>query len=326
MRFREKIFSIKSDQDFNNLAVEIFHYQYKYNPVYHDFVTALSVNPFSIRDFKHIPFLPVSFFKTQRIITGNYNPVRVSLSSGTTGMTRSRHQVVDISIYTQSLLTGFEQFYGVPSGYKILGLVPGREENPDSSLGFMVNLLMEIAHPGEYYFFLHDFPSLYNEIVSVKTDRRKIMLIGLTSALMDFSELFPIHFPDLVVMETGGMKGRRKEIIREELHVVLCERFGVKQIHSEYGMTELLSQAYSKGNGVFSCPKWMKILIRDATDPMTLMKPGKAGGINIIDLANFNSCSFIATQDLGKLHDDSRFEVLGRFDHSEMRGCNLMAV
>ena len=326
MPFREKIFSINSDQDFNNLAVEIFHYQYEFNPVYHDFVNALSVNPVSVRNFEHIPCLPVSFFKTQRIITGNYNPVKVFLSSGTTGMIRSRHQVVDISIYAQSLLMGFEQFYGAPSGYKILGLIPGRAENPDSSLGFMVDSLMRTAHHGEYNFFLHDFPLLYNEIVSVKTDRRKIMLIGLTAALLDFSELFPIHFPDLIVMETGGLKGKRKEIIREELHAALCERFGVKQIHSEYGMTELLSQAYSKGNGVFSSPPWMKIMIRDATDPMTLMKPGKAGGINVIDLANFNSCSFIETQDLGKLYDDSRFEVLGRFDNSEIRGCNLMAV
>jgi hypothetical protein len=205
-------------------------------------------------------------------------------------------------------------------------LIPGRAENPDSSLGFMVDSLMRTAHHGEYNFFLHDFPLLYNELVSVKTGRRKIMLIGLTAALLDFSELFPIHLPDLIVMETGGMKGKRKEIIREEIHAALCERFGVKQIHSEYGMTELLSQAYSKGNGVFSCPPWMKIMIRDATDPMTLMKPGKAGGINVIDLANFNSCSFIETQDLGKLYDDSRFEVLGRFDNSEIRGCNLMAV
>jgi Acyl-protein synthetase, LuxE len=326
MLLRTKIFNIKSEQDFNNITVEVFHFQYKQNLIYHDFVNALSINPSAIKHHEHIPFLPISFFKTQRIISGTCEPIMVFLSSGTTGMTRSKHHIVDVSVYEHSLLMGFEHFYGSPSGYKILGLVPEPQENPNSSLGFMVDLLMEKAHPGEKNFYLHDFPSLHEKIVSLKKSEKKIILIGLTSALIDFAEQFSSGNPDLIVMETGGMKGKGKEIIREELHALLCQRFGVTKIQSEYGMTELLSQAYSKGNGIFSCPPWMRVFIRDINDPLTSLQSGQTGGINVIDLANCNSCSFIATQDLGKLHKNHQFEVLGRFDHSETRGCNLMTI
>jgi len=326
MPFRDQIFNIKSDRDFNSLALEIFRYQYEYNPVYHDFVDYLKVNPSSVIDFRSIPFLPVTMFRTHRVITGNRDPVRIFLSSGTTDMRRSKHLIVDISIYEQSLLKCFERFYGDVSGYKILGLVPAPKENPDSSLGFMVQYLMEKAHPGESNIFLHDHSALQKKILSLRAKGQRIILIGLTSALIAFSELFQVTCPGLIIMETGGMKGMGKEMIREALHEILCDRFSVTDIHSEYGMTEILSQAYSKGNGLFSCPPWMKILIRDTNDPFTLIKAGQTGGINIIDLANFNSCSFIETQDLGKIYEDARFEVLGRFDYSDMRGCNLMVV
>jgi hypothetical protein len=326
MRFREEIFNVKSEQDFNTRAIELFHYQFEQNLIYRDFVNTLSINPSSIKHFENIPFLPISFFKTQKIITGYRDPVMVFLSSGTSGMERSRHYITDVSVYIRSLLKGFEFFYGIPSGYKIFGLVPDPVKNPDSSLAFMVNLLMETAHPGEKYFFMDDFYSLNEKIQLFGKSQKKILLIGLTSALIDFSEQFSSGYKDLIVMETGGMKGKRKELIREELHALLCHQFCMAEIHSEYGMTELLTQAYSKGNGIFSSPLWMKVLIRDTNDPLTLLKPGQTGGINVIDLANFNSCSFIATNDLGKLHKDQQFEVLGRFDHSDIRGCNLMAL
>ena len=326
MRFREEIFNIKSDQDFTDIALDLFHYQFEQNVIYRDFVNTLSINPFTIKRFENIPFLPISFFKTQKILTGCQEHAMVFLSSGTSGMERSRHLITDVSVYKQSLIMGFEYFYGNPSGYKIFGLVPDPVLNPDSSLAFMVNLLMESAHPGEKYFFIDDFSSLNEKINFYGKRQKQIILIGLTSALMDFSEQFPSGLPDLIVMETGGMKGKRKELIREELHALLCEQFGVAEIHSEYGMTELLTQAYSKGNGLFSPPPWMKVLIRDTNDPLTLLKPGKTGGINVIDLANFNSCPFIATQDLGKLHKNQQFEVLGRFDQSDIRGCNLMSI
>jgi hypothetical protein len=326
MRFREEIFNIKSEQDFNDIAIELFHDQFEENLIYRDFVSTLSINPSSIKHFVNIPFLPISFFKTQKIITGFRKPAFVFRSSGTTGMERSRHYVTDIFVYKQSLIKSFEYFYGFPAGYKILGLVPDPVRNPDSSLAFMVNLLMETAHPGEKYFFMDDFFSLNEKILLLRKSQKKIILIGLTNSLIDFAEQFSSGYPDLIVMETGGMKGKRKELIREELHAMLCEQFCVAEIHSEYGMTELLTQAYSRGNGLFSAPPWMKVLIRDTNDPLTLLKPGQTGGINVIDLANYNSCPFIATHDLGKLHKNEQFEVLGRFDHSEIRGCNLMTI
>jgi len=324
MKFHEEIFNISSEQDFNDITIEMFHYQFEKNPIYRDFVNSLSICTSEIKQFETIPFLPVSFFKTQKILTGFQDSEIVFLSSGTSGMEQSKHHVADISVYKRSLLKGFESFYGKPSGYIILGLVPDPGKKPDSSLAFMVNSLMEAAHPGEKYFFLDDFSSLHEKIISFTKVQKKILLIGLTSALLDFSEKFPTASPDMIIMETGGMKGKRKELIREELHELLCEQFGVAKIHSEYGMTELLSQAYSKGYGLFSPSPWMRILIRDPNDPLTILKTGQTGGINVIDLANYNSCPFIATQDLGKIHTNHQFEVLGRFDHSEIRGCNLM--
>jgi hypothetical protein len=327
MPLREEIFNIKSDQDFTDISIEMFHYQFEQNHIYRDFVNTLSINPSSIKHIETIPFLPVSFFKTQKIMTGFQESTIVFQSSGTSGMERSRHHIADASVYKRSLTKGFESFYGNLTQYTILGLVPDPVTNPASSLAYMVNLLMETAHPGEKYFFMDDFTSLSEKILLFGKGQKKIILIGLTSSLMDFSERFPTGNPDLIVMETGGMKGKRKELIREELHELLCKQFGVAEIHSEYGMTELLSQAYSKGMGLYSSSPWMRILIRDIHDPLSILsKPGLTGGINVIDLANYNSCPFIATQDLGKLHENHQFEVLGRFDDSDIRGCNLMTL
>jgi hypothetical protein len=324
MNFSEEIFNIRSAGEFNDLAIRVFRYQAETNPVYREFVNTLAVNPGEVDRLDNIPFLPVSFFKTRTIISGNMEPGLLFLSSGTTGMERSSHYVADAEVYKSSLLKGFEYAYGDPAGYKFLGLVPEPSLHPHSSLAWMVNAFMETAHPGEKYFFPDDFSSLNEKIEFFGKMGISTILIGLTSALLDFSERFAPSNPGLIVMETGGMKGKRKELIREELHSILCRQFGVQVIHSEYGMTELLSQAYSKGSGLFSSPPWMKILIRDSNDPLTLLKTEQTGGVNIIDLANFNSCSFIATQDLGRLHGDGSFEVLGRFDNSELRGCNLM--
>jgi len=322
----EEIFNITNEKRFNELSIEIFHYQYRKNAVYRDFVNALSVKPQNIRSFLDIPFLPIVFFKSHSVVCSNNPPQMTFLSSGTSGMERSRHFVTDISLYRRSLLQGFNLFYGSPSGYHIIALVPSRMENPYSSLGYMVDILMEQSNPGEKNFFLHDFDALSEKLKSFYKGRKKVVLIGLTSALLDFGKQYEGLFPQLILIETGGMKGKKKEMIREDLHKQLSKLFNVKKIHSEYGMTELLSQAYSCGGGIFGSPPWMKILIRDINDPLTLCNIKQSGGINIIDLANFNSCSFIATQDLGRLHEEDRFEVLGRYDNSDIRGCNIMAV
>jgi hypothetical protein len=325
LQIMDGIFAIGSEKDFNETALAVFRHQYAKNSVYREFVDLLGIDPLKVGQPEEIPFIPISFFKTKKIVTGTKEPQAVFLSSGTTGMERSRHYVSDLGIYEESLLRCFSRFYGEPSGYMILALVPDPGINPESSLSYMVNKLMEAAHPGEKYFFLNDFSSLFKKIRESKDQEKKVMLIGLTSSLLEFSEQYKPGFPDLIVMETGGMKGKRKEIIREDLHALLCENFKVQRIHSEYGMSELLSQAYSSGGGCFSTPPWVKILIRDPHDPLSFVNTGTTGGISIIDLANFHSCSFLATQDLGRMRYDGTFEVLGRFDNSELRGCNLMA-
>jgi hypothetical protein len=326
MDLTEAIFNIKSEKNFNDLSVEVFLHQYRENGVYRNFVNALKVNPGRISNFRDIPFLPITFFKTRKVVCGN-DPAEITfLSSGTTGMERSRHFLTNISIYRRSIIEGFDFFFGSPSGCTFFALVPSREENPDSSLGFMVDLLMESAHPDSKNFFLHDFHALSEKLRSLEKGKKKVILIGLTSSLLDFGESSGGIFNEPVIIETGGMKGKKKELIREDLHKQLCRLLNVTKIHSEYGMTELLSQAYSTGDGIFRSPPWMKVLIRDINDPLSLLGPGKSGGINIIDLANLNSCSFIATQDLGRSDEKNRFEILGRFDESDVRGCNLMVI
>jgi len=320
----KQIFIIKSEEDFNARALEIFYYQYAQNSVYHRFVDELGMNAASIKDYRKIPFLPIGFFKSHKVVSGDFKPEAVFQSSGTTGMTTSHHFVKSTRLYEQSLLQGFNLFFGKPESYVFLALLPSYLERTGSSLIYMADLLIRRSNDENSGFYLHDYDKLAAILTRLKRQKKKVILLGVTYALLDMAERFPLDFPGLTLMETGGMKGKRREMVREELHATLQSAFGVEHIFSEYGMTELLSQAYSKGRGIFSTPPWMKVFIRDINDPLSLMPESKSGGINVIDLANIHSCSFIATQDLGKLHASSDFEVLGRFDNSDVRGCNLL--
>ncbi len=308
------------------MALQTFRFQYQNNPVYHNFCNLLGKTDFSVLSIEDIPFLPIEFFKSKEIITGTGKPEILFTSSGTTGSQTSAHHITDLSIYETSFRKAFEYFYGPVADYCILALLPSYLERKGSSLIYMVeDLIKHSCHP-DSGFYLHDTTGLRKKLEELDSIGSKLLLIGVSFALLDMTEKYPVSLKNTIVMETGGMKGRRKEMIREELHSILKKGFGVPAIHSEYGMTELLSQAYSKGDGLFRTPPWMKILIRDTEDPLTLQNLGKTGGINVIDLANINSCSFIATQDLGKIYRDGSFEVLGRFDHSDIRGCNLMVL
>ncbi len=320
----KKIFNIKSEADFKALALEIFYFQYDNNKVYHEFVDRLGVDIASVNDYREIPFLPIEFFKTHKIVCGDFEPEADFQSSGTTGMMTSHHLVKNLKLYEQSMIRGFELFFGDPQDYVVLALLPSYLERSGSSLVYMADRLIHLSRDKNSGFYLHDYDKLAAILVKLKKQKKKVILLGVTYALLDLAEQFPMDFPELMLMETGGMKGKRREMVREELHLLLQNAFGVKNIYSEYGMTELLSQAYSKGQGIFSTPPWMKVLIRDVNDPLGLMPESKSGGINVIDLTNIHSCSFLATQDLGKLHTPTDFEVLGRFDNSDVRGCNLL--
>lgn len=320
----ESIFSISYEEEFNALALRVFQFQANYCNVYADFLKYLNIKPDDIAAIDQIPFLPVEFFKTHRVSINEDSKGLVFSSSGTTGSVQSRHYVSDPAIYEQSYRKALSIFYGDIRHYAVLALLPSYQEREGSSLIYMVDELIKMSSFPQSGYFLHNHDELYDTLNNLKELQIPTILIGVTYALLDFAEHFRTKFPGLIVMETGGMKGKRKEMIREELHQILCEGFGVQLIHSEYGMTELLSQAYSQGSGIFHCPPWMQIRVRDINDPLTLIEPEKTGGINIVDLANINSCSFIATQDLGKLHTDGTFEILGRFDNSDIRGCNLL--
>lgn len=318
------IFSIHSDNAFEAIALETFYFQAENNLVYKEYLHHLKVDPATVTDISNIPFLPIQFFKSHKIICGNDVVEQTFLSSGTTGMTQSKHLVSDLSLYEESYLNGFAHFYGDISELVILALLPSYLEREGSSLVYMVEDLIKKSGHVESGFYLDNLDELSEVLLKLECEGKKVLLIGVSFALLDLIEKYQFSLKHTIVMETGGMKGKRKEMIREELHAVLKEGFGVHAIHSEYGMTELLSQGYSNGHGVFKCPPWMKILIRDTEDPLSLLENGKAGGINVIDLANRNSCSFVATQDLGKVYADGSFEILGRFDNSDIRGCNLM--
>jgi phenylacetate-coenzyme A ligase PaaK-like adenylate-forming protein len=319
---RKKIFEIKSDNQLNEIALEIFHFQYDNNPVYHQYVDLNNIRIEDMDHYKKIPFLPIELFKSHKINSGNFEPEKVFSSSGTTGISTSKHNITNLGLYEKSFLACFELFYGKPDQYLILALLPSYLERENSSLVFMVEKIISLSNNSGSGFYLDNYDDLAKKISN--PPGRKILLIGVTFALLDLAEKFNLNLKNGIVMETGGMKGRRKEIVREELHRMLSSKFHSDKIHSEYGMTELLSQAYSNGDGIFRTPPWMKILIRDTNDPKSLLGDYKSGGINIIDLANLYSCSFIATQDLGKTYPDGSFEVLGRFDNSDIRGCNLM--
>lgn len=319
------IFSISTEEEFKKIALDIFRYQAAENQVYRNFIRALKINPAGVDTIEAIPFLPIDLFKTHTILCGsNTKPELVFTSSGTTGQIQSRHPVMDISLYEQSFRKGFELFYGDIQQYAVLALLPSYLEREGSSLIYMVDNLVKDSNNPVSGYFLYNHQDLYTTITQLQDQQKKVVLIGVTYALLDLIETYQLNFPELIVMETGGMKGKRKELIREELHQLLKAGFGVEKIHSEYGMTELLSQAYSLGDGIFNCPPWMKLKIRDTNDPFSYLENGRTGGINVIDLANVHSCSFIATQDLGKMYEDGSFEVLGRFDNSDIRGCNLL--
>lgn len=317
----DKIFDLDPD-GFQGLALDIFRYQYERNPIYRSYCAQIGRSPDDIREIEQIPFLPISFFKTHRVVTGEFTPELVFQSSGTTGMTRSTHHVKEASFYETSYTRGFESTYGPVSGKRILGLLPSYLEQGDSSLVYMVQgLIRDSGHP-ESGFYLNDHEGLKDTLQK----GGPTILIGVTYALLDFAGRFSFPLKETIVMETGGMKGRREELTRMEVHERLKQAFSLEKIHSEYGMTELLSQAYSQGEGIFACPPWMRVLLREEEDPLTVKKNPGNGVLNIIDLANLYSCSFIATEDAGRLRQDGTFEVLGRMDNSDIRGCSLLAL
>ncbi len=322
----DSIFNIKTEEEFWDTTLRIFNYQSENNQVYKEFVTFLGRNRDPLKSAGDIPFLPVEFFRNHRVVTGERPVEMVFESSGTTGVTPGRHYVSDLALYEKSFLRSFRLFYGDPCDYLIIALLPSYTGREGSSLVYMAGKLIKESHHPQSGFYTGGKDGILNTIDKGKREGCKILLLGVSFALLDLAESESPDLSGVIIMETGGMKGRRKEVTRSELHNILKEKFNVHTIHSEYGMTELMSQAYSSGDGIFYCPPWMRIVLRDPQDPLSLFRhPGKTGGINIIDLANRNSCSFIATGDLGRLHENGGFEVLGRYDQSDIRGCNLMA-
>lgn len=329
--FKKKIFAASAGS-FNQLALELFRFQYENNPVYREYCTVINTGIAAVDRLEKIPFLPISFFKTHTIKTGEFDAEYVFESSGTTSSVSSRHHVKELAVYRKSFRLCYEQFYGSPSTKCILGLLPSYLERDHSSLVMMVDdLVKESGHPLSG-FYLGDLEKLHRTIMHNELLKVPTLLIGVTYALLDFAEQYPMHLRYSTVMETGGMKGRREEMTRQQVHEILQKQFGLGLVHSEYGMTELLSQAYSKGDGIFHCPAWMKVMLRDEDDPFHVQGADSAinhpvsGAINIIDLANIHSCSFIATDDIGRLHSNERFEILGRMDNSDIRGCSLLTV
>ena len=320
----EFIFDIKSSLEFENKAIEVFKYQFENNLVYRSFCDLLYKHPCDVKKIKDIPFLPIDFFKSHEIKISSKKTSKIFTSSGTTGSNLSRHFVTDLNLYEKSFMNCFKIFYGNIKEYTVLGLLPSYLERNNSSLVYMVNKMIEQSKFTESRFYLNEIDELKETILKLEKSKRKTILIGVSYALLDLIEYHKFNLKYTLVMETGGMKGKREELIKSDLHKLLRNGFGVNNIHSEYGMTELLSQAYSKKNGLFSTPPWMNILIRDTEDAQSILPLNRTGGINIIDLANINSCSFIATMDLGKLHKNGQFEIMGRFDQSDIRGCNLM--
>ena len=333
--WHDKIFSVEQN-GFEQLALEIFQFQFAANPVYRAYVNAIGIQPAEVDKIEKIPFLPISFFKTDQIKTGEFNEQVIFESSGTTQTVPSRHYVKDLSIYNESFTRGFENMYGNISDWCILSLLPSYLERNNSSLVHMVDSLIKKSEHSQSGFYLHDLEKLNDTLRLLERLKQKTLLIGVTYALLDFAEQYPMTLQHTTIMETGGMKGRRKELTRMEVHGLLKKAFNKNDIHSEYGMTELLSQAYAKQEGRFQYPPWMKVMIRDEEDPLTVRssefrvqsnKPeAMPGAINVIDLSNVYSCSFIATDDVGKLYPDNSFEVLGRMDSSDLRGCSLLTV
>ena len=319
-----KIFKISNDDDFNDVALKVFKYQYDNIPIYQDYVKLKNVSKNDVTHFSEIPFLPIQFFKTHPVVNDVNKIEKIFLSSGTTKSSRSKHYIKNLEIYKQSFLNGFKNNYGNPNEWIILALLPSYLEQGDSSLIYMVDQLIKMSQNENSRYIDLKNDNIESSLNKLKSE--KVLLIGVSYALLDLAEIIPSSLNRWTIMETGGMKGRRKEIIRDELHLILKKAFDVDCIHSEYGMSELLSQAYSLKDGLFSTPKWMKVIIRDLEDPFNKIEDSSSGGINIIDLANIFSCSFIETQDIGKKNANEKFEILGRSDHSEIRGCNLLTI
>ncbi len=324
LHLESRIFDLRGGGSFDSVAMDVFRFQYDNNNVYRKFCDALGRTPGIVTVIEDIPFLPIELFKSHRIVSFPGSEKYVFTSSGTTGSIPSRHFVGDLVIYEHSFMEGFRMFYGEPADYCILALLPAYLERQGSSLVYMANVLIEASGHPDGGFYLDELEVLSETLKRLMAKGQQVLLLGVSFALLEFAERFPMALQNTIIMETGGMKGRRREMVRAELHQILCSAFQQEVIHSEYGMTELFSQAYSRGDGLFAAPPWMRLLIRDSNDPLDVIGEGRTGGINIIDLANLYSCSFIATQDLGKLHPGGFFEVLGRFDHSDVRGCNLM--
>ncbi|CAH8284748.1 acyl-protein synthetase LuxE [Mariniflexile fucanivorans] len=320
------IFNIQTEDQFNELALKTFKFQFENNRVYRSFCDLLYKHPSDIKTIQDIPFLPIQFFKTHNVLSSKESIQTTFTSSGTTGSMTSKHMVTNLEVYKDSFNKGFRQFYGNVEDYVVLALLPSYLEREGSSLIYMVEDFIKQSKHIESGFYLNNLSELKDTLLNLDSQGKKVLLIGVSFALLDFIETYQFNLKHTIIMETGGMKGRRKELIREELHQQLKQGFGVDTIHSEYGMTELLSQAYSKGHGIFNTPNWIRILTRDTEDALSILPKEKAGGINIIDLANINSCSFIATQDLGKVYENGTFEIIGRFDSSDIRGCNLMVL
>lgn len=321
-----RIFNVSSQEAFRQMAMAEFSFQYHQNAVYRRYCDLLGVNVHQVKEVRQIPFLPIEFFKTQRVLAGNLSWEQMFASSGTSGMEKSTHYVKKRELYHQSFTRAFAYFYGDIEDYCLLALLPGYWDNPYSSLIYMVRELMkQTGHP-DSGFYLDNRQALVDKLAELERQGQKTLLLGVSFALLDMAEQHSLQLNHTMVMETGGMKGRRREMTRQELHEKLMEGFGVDRIHSEYGMAELLTQAYSQHNGIFHTPPWMQVVVRDYDDPFGRAADGRSGGINIIDLANLYSCPFIETKDIGRKHPDGSFEVLGRFDDSDIRGCNLLVM
>ena len=323
MNYNNKIFKIKSEKQFEYYAIKIFRMQYKLNPVYQLYCNLIGTSLNDVKKLDQIPFLPIEFFKTKKVKSFKNSESKIFYSSSKTEINQSKHYIRDISIYKSSLLNSFSYFYGSPTKYNFLALLPMYIENSNSSIIFMVKELMNISN-NIGFFFTNEYELIFEKLKFLEKSKKKTIIIGVSFALIDLIKFSKIKLKNTIVIETGGMKGRKKELIREEFHNKLKDRLGVSKIHSEYGMTELLSQSYSRGDGIFSSPPWMKIKIRDLNDPFKELSVNSSGGINVIDLANQESCSFISTQDQGKMISNNKFEVLGRIDGSEARGCSLL--
>ncbi len=322
----ENFWEINSRSNFDALALKTFAFQYQNNYVYRSFCDLINCNPVDVVKFEDIPYLPISFFKSKRVCSFREDKAKYFSSSATKGESPSKHFYRHLEDYKMSFRKGFEYFYGPVEDYVVLALLPSYLEREGSSLIYMTNDMINNSHQAESGFYLYQFELLKEQLNQLEDKGKKTILLGVSFALLDLAEQYSFDLKNTIVMETGGMKGRRKELTRVALHQRLNKAFGCNKIHSEYGMTEMLSQAYSKGDGIFECPPWMNIYARENQDPFTQLPLGQSGGLNITDLANRESCAFIATEDLGKVYSEQRFEVLGRFDTSEIRGCNLMVV